>query len=317
MKWITDDWRLKLLALGLAVLMLGAVAFAQNPPTRKTLTKQVNYKPAANLVLINPPPSINITVTGLSDAIANVTADNITATVDPTHASPGQAVKLNVTVTTTANVSIQTPPPIIVHIDTLMEKDLTVQVVTRPAPGWVVTKTASNPDTVHFTGPASWGDHLVAFVNYAGQVQGTANTQVNQPIQLQNSNGALSLEPCATVPCASLDTANATITVNAQTGSSSSTVPLVVATPTHPPPAGYEVTGITVSPLTVVVTGDPTTLGKTQRITLPGVDLSNSTSTATFKVNIPYPDGVSPVGGVTTATITYTIQKNATVTASP
>ena len=29
---ITEDWRLKLLAFGLAVLMLGAVAFSQNPP---------------------------------------------------------------------------------------------------------------------------------------------------------------------------------------------------------------------------------------------------------------------------------------------
>jgi len=307
--WITDDWRLKLLALGLAVLMLGAVAFAQNPPTRKTLTKEVNYKPATNLVLINPPPSINVTVTGLSDAIANVSADNLTATVDPTHASPGPAVKLNVTVTTTANVSIQAPPPIVVHIDRLQEKDLTVQVVTRPAPGWVVTKTASNPDTVHFTGPVSWEDHLVAFVNYIGQVQGEANTQLNQPIQLQNSNGALSLEPCATVPCANLDTPNATITVNAQTGSSSSTVPLVVSAPTHPPPAGYQVTGVTVSPVTVVVTGDPTTLGKTQRITLPGVDLSTSTSTVSFKVNIQYPDGINPVGSQPQALITYTIQR--------
>lgn len=317
MKWITDDWRLKLLALGLAVLMLGAVAFAQNPPTTKTVQVKVTYKPATNVVLINPPPSISVTFTALSEFIGTVSAFNFTASVDPTHATPGQAVKLSVTVTSTANVNIQTPPPIVVHVDSLQEKDLSVQVVTRPAPGWVVTKTASNPDTVHFTGPLSWEDHLVAFVNYTGQVQGSANTQINQPIQLQNSNGALSLEPCTTVPCASLDTPNATITVNAQTGSSSSTVPLVVAAPTHPPPAGYEVTGVTVSPVTVVVTGDPTTLGKTQRITLPGVDLSNSTSTASFKVNIPYPDGLNPVGPQPQATITYTIQKNPAVTPSP
>ena len=40
MSWglITDDWRIKLLALGLAVLMLGAVAFSQNPPTTGNLT---------------------------------------------------------------------------------------------------------------------------------------------------------------------------------------------------------------------------------------------------------------------------------------
>jgi len=59
----------------------------------------------------------------------------------------------------------------------------------------------------------------------------------------------------------------------------------------------------------VVVTGDPTTLGKTQRITLPGVDLSASTSTVSFKVNIPYPDGINPVGSQPQALITYTIQR--------
>lgn len=314
---VTDDWRLKLLALGLAILMLGAVAFAQNPPTRKTLEKQISYKPAASLVAINPPPSVSVTVTGLSDAIQNVTAFNLSATVDLSRATAGQAVKLNVSVTTTANVTIQPPPPIVVHMDTIQEKDLPVQVVAHPAPGWVVTKTSSNPDTVHFTGPKSWEDNLVAFVNYTSLVQSTANTQLNQPIQLQNNNGALSLEPCTTVPCASLDVQNATITIDAQTGSSSSTVALVAAAPSRPPPSGYQVTGVTVSPVTVIITGDPTTLGKIQRITLPAVDLSSYTSTAPIKVNIPYPDGVSPTGSVTTALITYTIQRNPTVSPSP
>jgi len=44
MSWITEDWRLKLLALGLAVVMLGAVAFSQNPPTIKTLSVPLNYR---------------------------------------------------------------------------------------------------------------------------------------------------------------------------------------------------------------------------------------------------------------------------------
>jgi YbbR domain-containing protein len=315
--WLTEDWRLKLLALGLAILMLGAVAFAQNPPTTKTLKRQISYKPSATLVAINPPPSVSVTVTGLSDAIENVTADNLFATVDLSHASAGQAVKLNVTVTTTANVTIQPPPPIVVHMDTIQEKDLPVQVVAHPAPGWVVTKTSSIPDTVHFTGPASWAQNLVAFVNYASPVQSTTNTQLNQLIQLQNNNGALNLEPCTTVPCANLDVQTATITIEAQTGSSSSTVPLVAAAPSRPPPADYEVTGVTISPLTVIITGDPTTLGKIQRIILPAVDLSSYTSTAQFRVNIPFPDGVNPVGSVTTATITYTIQRNPTVSSSP
>ena len=48
MSWVTESWRLKLLAIGLSVLMLGAVAFAQNPPTFKTLTVSITYAPIPN-----------------------------------------------------------------------------------------------------------------------------------------------------------------------------------------------------------------------------------------------------------------------------
>jgi YbbR domain-containing protein len=321
MKWLTDDWRLKLLALGLAFLMLGAVAFAQNPATTKTYTLPLHYnKPAAGMVLISPPPSINVTVSGPSDSLGNANPDNFFASVDTSHASPGPAVKFNVTVTPTASVfHVQTPAPVLVHVDSLKEVDLTVQVAATAAPGWVITAKASNPDTVHFIGPASWEDHLVAFVSGGTGVLGGQISQLNQPIQLQNSNGALFLEPCITVPCASLDLVAASITISTQTGSSTNTVPLVSPAPTHPPPGAYEVTGWSVSPITVTITADPATLGKVRFITLPAVDLSNSTSTVTFTVNIPYPNGVSPVGPkpVTTATVTYTIQKNPNVTASP
>jgi YbbR domain-containing protein len=320
-RWLTDDWRLKLLALGLAILMLGAVAFAQNPATTKTFALPLNYnKPAAGVVLISPPSSIKVTVSGASDVLGNATTNNFTASVDISHASPGPAVKFNVTVTPTANVfHVQTPAPILVHVDTLKEVDLTVQVVASAAPGWKITTMASNPDTVHFIGPASWEDHLVAFVNAGTGVQGGQVGQVNQQIQLQNSNGALSLEPCTTLPCASLDLSVASITINTTTGSSSNTVALVDAAPTHPPPAGYQVFTVTVTPNTVIITGDPATLGRTQRIVLPGLDLSNSTSTVSFQVNIPYPAGVSPVGPkpVTTATVTYTIVKNPNISPSP
>jgi len=58
---ITDDWRLKLLAIGLAVLMLGAVAFSQNPPTTKSFTVPISYQVGADLVLINPPFTTTVT----------------------------------------------------------------------------------------------------------------------------------------------------------------------------------------------------------------------------------------------------------------
>src|SRR5260370_42433747 len=100
MKWITEDWRLKLLALGLATLMLGAVAFAQNPATQRTLPIALNYSFAtgSTIVITNPPSKTNVTFTGLADVIGPVTINNLTATADATHAKPGSGVKLNVTV---------------------------------------------------------------------------------------------------------------------------------------------------------------------------------------------------------------------------
>ena len=83
---------------------------------------------------------------------------------------------------------------------------------------------------------------------------------------------------------------------------------LVDTTPSTPPPNCYRITGIAIDPAAVVVTGPPDALTNITTITLPGVDLSHSTSTTTFKVTIPYPDTVT--GPVGTARVTYSISQN-------
>ncbi len=64
-----------------------------------------------------------------------------------------------------------------------------------------------------------------------------------------------------------------------------------------------------------MISGDPATLSKILRITLPAVDLSAATSTVKVSVSIPYPDNVT--GNLATATITFIIQRNPNVTPSP
>ena len=316
--WITDDWRLKVLALVLAVLMLGAVAFAQNPATTRTLAIPLTVQYTNNnIVVINPPDKVNVTFFGGSDAITNATIQNFKASVDTTHATPGPAVKLSISVTSTLPVNIQQPAPIIVHIDTIKAVDLPVQVIAHGASGWAVTASTANPATVHFTGPSSWTDHLTAAVVIPAAISSSQAAFLNQPISLQNSSGALSLIPCATVPCAAIDSSSASVTITAQTGSTSSTVPLIDAPPAQGPPAGYRITAVSITPATINITGDPAVLAKIQRITLPAMDLSSSKSTATFNVNIPLPDGVSLIGPTSQAKIVYTIEKNPNVTPSP
>ena len=85
MNWVTESWRLKLLAVGLSVLMLGAVAFAQNPPTFKTLTvTSIAYTVPPNwpLIVINAPTKTTVRVTGLADTLQSMTPSSLNATVD-------------------------------------------------------------------------------------------------------------------------------------------------------------------------------------------------------------------------------------------
>lgn len=325
MNWgiVTQDWRLKLTALGLAVLMLGAVAFSQNPPTSGSATVEVTYKNLPpSLILINPPSSVTVTYTGTADVIKSVKPNNLVATVDVAHAKPGMNT-LDVVATSTISASqliVQNPHPINVQADTyVLNQPLQVQVSARAAPGWSITKATSacpsTPCVVHFSGPATWTKNLIATVTYPGSVNLGSIDSPNQQIQLQNINGTLDLTGCRTLPCATLDTQLASIHIEAVPGSNSSTVTLLDSPPSHPPANGYRVTNVTITPNTVVITGDPSTLGRIRTITLFPVDLSGRTSDTTVQIQIPYPDGVS--GNVALAVVKYSISPNPNVSPSP
>ena len=327
MNLITDEWRLKLLAVGLAVLMLGAVAFSQNPPTTSSLTIGLNYSVASNLVLINPPSKVNVTYSGLADVIKNVNASNLVATVDATHASPGAAVQLNITVTPTIrDVKIpQQPAPIVVRIDDRQSSEVQVTVVAQAAPGWSIEagKTYATcpgvqkpkPCTVHFDGPATWQQGLAAYVSYPSSVNVGLIDAPNYSILLKNSGGILDLSSIPTIPQAGLDVTAAAVHIEAVAGSTSSTVPLLDSPPSHGPPPGYRVTAITITPILVSISGEPVALGRIHNITLPPVDLSGNTSDFTFQIPIRYPEGIT--GSPAIARVTYSISPNPSVSPNP
>ncbi len=321
MNLITDDWRLKLLAVGLAVLMLGAVAFSQNPPTTKTVTIPVHYAVGPDLVLINPPTKTTVTVNGLADVIGQITADGLVAVVDANKANPGPDVRLNVVVRSlVGGVTVQNPPPFAVNIDRLSVATLTVQVVDHAAAGWEVTKDEAlcpgTPCVVHFSGPASWEVNIKAISVFPNPIDNSSYDVLTQPVVLQQGN--TTLDPSRflqNVPTSSLDILDVTLHVEARTGTTSRSVALVDSPPVHPPAAGYRVTGIVIDPLTVIVSGPADKLAQLQSIALPAADLSSSTTNATFKVQIPYPSGMS--GSVATAKLTYLISANPNVSPSP
>jgi YbbR domain-containing protein len=324
MNLITESWRLKLLALGLSVLMLGAVAFAQNPPTLRTLTvNAIQYTIPDNLIVLNAPTKTTVTVTGLADSIQSMNANSIVASFDLSKASPGAGVKVNLSVKSlVSGVTPQNPSvPFALTIDTRKSIALTVQVrYPRVAPGWVVTKAdAACPNTpciVNFDGPSQWETKLNAYADFGAPVQGDKTVTPNVPINLEQAGAPLDIASfLKTAPYSSLDPAAVEITIQAKTGTTSKQVVLIDSAPSHGPPAGYRVTGITINPLAVVISGKADALLKITTLSLPAVDLTGHTASFTVPVTILYPVGVT--GSFQTARITYSISANPNVPASP
>ncbi len=297
--------------------MLGAVAFAQNPPTFKTLTASITYSPIPDtLIVINGPTKTTVRVTGLADAIQSMTASSLTANFDLSKAAPGQAVKVSLTVRSVVpGVNVQNPSvPYVLTIDSRKTVPLTVQVrFPLVAPGWSVTKAqAACPNTpcvVNFEGPASWETKLTAYADFSGPVQGDNMDSPNVPITLEQNGTPLDVANfLKTTPNSSLSPSSAEVQITAKTSTTSKQVVLIVAQPLHLPPAGYYLSRITFDPVLVVVSGRADALSKVISVTLPAADLSGHTSSFTVTVTISYPAGVT--GSRDTARVTYLISPN-------
>jgi YbbR domain-containing protein len=322
--WVTESWRIKLLALGLSVLMLGAVAFAQNPPTFRTFTvSPIQYTVPDNLIVINAPTRTTVRVTGLADVIQSMSASSLTASFDLTKVSPGPAVKVNLIVKSyVVGANPQNPSvPFALFIDQRKTVPLTVQVrFPRVAPGWVVTKAEaacpSTPCVVNFDGPASWETKLNAYADFTAPVQGDKTVAPNLPVNLEQNGTPLDVANfLKTAPYSSLDLAAVEVTIQAKTGTTSKQVVLIDSPPSHGPPSGYRVTAITISPIAVVISGKADALSKLNTLSLPPIDLSGHTSNFTITVTIPYPAGVA--GSAQSARITYSISANPNVQPTP
>jgi YbbR domain-containing protein len=324
MSLITESWRLKLLAIGLSILMLGAVAFAQNPPTFKNLTvTSIQYTIPPNLVVINAPTKVTVRVTGLADAIQAANASILLATFDLSRVSPGPAVKVNLAITSqNKDVTVQNPSvPYFLNIDRRVRIPLTVQVrLQTVAEGWVVTKSEAKcpntPCVVNFDGPAQWETNMKAYADVTAPVALDSIDIPNLAVDLEQNGRPMDTSLfLKTVQPSGLDQAGVAVHIEAKTGTTSKQVVLVDAPPTHGVPSGYRVTAITIDPISVLITGKADALIKIRSLTLPAVDLSGHTSDVTFRVTIVYPSTVD--GTVTTARVTYSISANPNVQASP
>ena len=320
MTLITESWRLKLLAVGLAVLMLGAVAFSQvNTETIQVNMTYNNLPPG--LVLVAPIVQINLTVSGPNGLL--LTPSSVTAAADLAHVKKGSAISVPITVhSTDLRISWQAPPPITVNVDNIASLPLDVQVRTPfAAVGWAVTKSlarcgnTTDACKVTFTGPTSVATGLTAFVTVSDSIQAGTTDSLNQTVQFEQNGRPFDVTKVQTLPPITINPSTVTAHVEATRGTASTQVTLVDDVPTRRPPSGYRVTDIRIDPLSVLCTGPADAIVNLNSLTLPAVDLGTSTSTVSFNVKIPLPAGVTC--GVLTAKITYSIAPNPNVQPTP
>src|SRR5919201_1548501 len=166
MSWLLRNWRMKLLAAALSIGLFAALAFYSNPIQFATVDAKLNYiNQPNNLVLIAPPTTTKVTISGLAQDVKNA---SVRADADLAN------IKKATTVTLTprarvfgSNVSAQSVNPISFGVDDLTTVQLDVEVRTpHVQQGWAITSTqvacpgtnAAQACKVTLTGPASLED---------------------------------------------------------------------------------------------------------------------------------------------------------------
>jgi YbbR domain-containing protein len=315
--WIVNNWRLKLLALVLTLGLLAGVAFTNNPPEVTTVPVRVLYQDLpSNLVLIDPPLTVDVQVIGLEDAISQYRAAPAGVTVDLAQARVGSQVyeahpRVGVSGVTPQTSSI----PIHLTVQELRTVTLPIEVRTpKKASGIAIVPqrtlatcgNATQPCQVTVTGPASVVQGLKAYVQYDLPLRAaTTLTSPDQRVLFERDGRPVDLRSIRSIPPPSWTPEVATVEITTVGGVGTRTVGLTVK-PIGTQACGYEITGVAIQPSPfVTLSGPPGELaGLGNAIALLPVDIQGLTSSQTYVRTVPTG---SPEVAANPSTVTVTV----------
>ena len=299
MAWILSNWRLKVLSVVLALGLLAAVAFSQNPVKVQTVNAKVDYVNLQHdgIVLINPPKTVPVDIVGLAD---NLRSAVVIARVDGARLShsartPPTTVGMNVKPSVTApGVTVRVDSVAVqLTVDTMVTNTLDVEVKTpNVAPGTQVQKAVAiangTPAKVRVTAPASLIEDVKAYVSVDTVINGTGLDSPGQPVKFLNGAKADWKIP-ETLPTSSYDPDTVTAHIEALRPNGTNQVTLR-ENPTGNPATCYVIQEVVISPdYRVVLSGPADVVGALDHIDLPPVDVTGATGDKSAAFDVPVP----------------------------
>ncbi|MBV8084697.1 MAG: hypothetical protein JO247_07765 [Chloroflexi bacterium] len=280
------------LLLGAATWM--AVTWEQNPFREDWLpgTVPVEVSKVPNgLIEVGKPPDVRVRIRAAQDAWSQAQATDFKASIDLSRASAGiQSADVKVETSHDYEVVDWQPRRVTIRLENLVSKDVPVQLqMSGKLPdGFLLSGQTVTPDTVSVTGQQDLVDS-VAQASISTNLDGVrGDVTENATPQLLDDKGQqvanLQFTPA---------TVKLSLAIDRQIGVK--TVPIRVST-NGQVASGYWLSGLTINPQAVTITGGPTALGQVDYIDLPPLDLNGAKSDVSRTSAISAGSGYSIVG---------------------
>jgi len=301
LRLVTNNWRLKLVAIFIASSTWGVVAYAGNPVITRAFPRvaiQPGPLPNNNWAMVSQLPPIAVTVSGLQQGVGAYDPKNLRPLVDLSQARLGlNQLKVQVDSGDAAvTITRVVPDQVTVILD---EKDVvTKKVDVRPRNSAniccaaQISNITANPETIKLSGPKTEARTTIKQEQVAVRIDGVTT----------HSLPLLVVEPAVVAVTVPITVAHKPIQA------------IVVVAAQGQVAAGYELGPASVNPSIVTLEGDPNIVGPIISVDTEVINLNGATGDIVRTVSLRPPAGVTVVG---VSTVTVRIRVTAVAAPAP
>lgn len=309
--FIVRNFKLKVGCTIMALITWTGVVYASNPPETRVVNVPVPQAQASfpgKFVLVHRVPDLAVRIGGSRSSLDAFSPASLTVNVNWHNVSRAGLQQVPISITNAANnVELVDPPQsVTADVDFYDSVSLPVNLlVTNPPPaGYTIASQSVSPSTVVVAGPHLELSGIQARVNVDLGNNKTNYVQIAPVLIYDAHSNRLNDLTVTSPPGFTSNAPQGTVTVTIIVSANLTSRDTAVRPPTTGSPApGHQLTAITVSPATVVLTGPQTVLNTLDWVNTSSISLNGLTGNETVTVNVTPPAGVTP----TPATVTVTI----------